>query len=287
MNYWLIIIIKQKINNSTWSRAWSKKNNTRLFLTISYFIYLLLQFGSLISKIFAANHRRTTLPIIVTWVFASFGWVCNYHVILFYLLLNSLLNRLHMLTQVLRAFSLVSGIRKISQRSRLQTENIDPDECQLLRHAIQSVDREHDLCQRPLHQCSIPELDSQSCCVRFVLFWTSLFHQNQIQSILISQLHYSTVNFRWYWFTSVSLRGLSYGGHHFWQHGCILSPWFWLQHPLGRSLPRAVSWWSFTYPRPCFGCSTDGPIRAHSTYQYYTSNTVHCVCFLLLFIRND
>ena len=50
-----------------------------------------------------------------------------------------------MLTQVLRAFSLVSGIRKISQRSRLQTENIDPDECQLLRHAIQSVDREHDL----------------------------------------------------------------------------------------------------------------------------------------------
>ncbi|EFX65790.1 hypothetical protein DAPPUDRAFT_65198 [Daphnia pulex] len=31
-------------------------------------------FGSLISKIFAANHRRATLPIIVTWVFASFGY---------------------------------------------------------------------------------------------------------------------------------------------------------------------------------------------------------------------
>ena len=36
-------------------------------------IYSFSQFGSLISKIFAANHRRATLPILVTWVFASFG----------------------------------------------------------------------------------------------------------------------------------------------------------------------------------------------------------------------
>ncbi|KAI9559572.1 hypothetical protein GHT06_013577 [Daphnia sinensis] len=31
-------------------------------------------FGSLISKIFAANHRRATLPLLVTWMFASFGY---------------------------------------------------------------------------------------------------------------------------------------------------------------------------------------------------------------------
>ena len=40
---------------------------------------------------------------------------------------------------------MVPGICKIFERSRLQTESIDPDECQLLGHAIQSVDREHDL----------------------------------------------------------------------------------------------------------------------------------------------
>ncbi|KZS14116.1 putative Synaptic vesicle glycoprotein 2A [Daphnia magna] len=41
---------------------------------LSVLSYTLANFGSLISKIFAANHRRATLPLLVTWIFASFGY---------------------------------------------------------------------------------------------------------------------------------------------------------------------------------------------------------------------
>ncbi|XP_046462574.1 synaptic vesicle glycoprotein 2A-like [Daphnia pulex] len=55
-------------------QATSHPTTVRQKSILSVLSYTLVNFGSLISKIFAANHRRATLPIIVTWVFASFGY---------------------------------------------------------------------------------------------------------------------------------------------------------------------------------------------------------------------